>query len=92
MVIEGLLKEARREGEGSSHSARISAWGLLAKHLGMLIDRKIIGIKRLDEMGDDELKLIAGQVIEELDAQVSVDGEVRAVAAELIEPPAKGET
>ena len=33
MVIEGLLKEARREGEGTSHSARISAWGLLAKRL-----------------------------------------------------------
>ena len=37
-------------------------------------------------MGDDELRQIAGQVIEELDAQVSVDGEVRQVAAELIEP------
>ncbi len=87
MVIEGLLKEARREDEGSSHSARISAWGLLAKHLGMLIDRKIIGIKRLDQMGDDELRVIAGQVIEELDAQVSVDGEVRPVEAELLGPP-----
>ncbi len=74
--IEGLLKEAQREGEGASHSARITAWGLLAKHLGMLIDRKIIGIKRLEDMGDDELRQIAGQVIEELDAQVSVDGEV----------------
>ncbi len=63
--------------------------GLLAKHLGMLIDRKIIGIKRLEDMGDDELRLIAGEVIEELDAQVSVDGEVREVVAELIEPPVK---
>ena len=52
----------------------------------MFIDRKIIGIKRLEDMGDDELRQIAGQVIEELDAQVSVDGEVQAVAAELLGP------
>ncbi len=92
MVIEGLLREAQREGEGTSQSARISAWGLLAKHLGMLIDRKIIGIKRLEDMGDDELRQIAGQVIEELDAQVSVDGEVQPVEAELLGPPAGGGT
>jgi hypothetical protein len=92
MVIEGLLKEAQREGEGTSQSARISAWGLLAKHLGMLVDRKIIGIKRLEDMGDDELRQIAGQVIEELDAQVSVDGEVQPVEAELLGPPAGGGT
>ncbi len=52
----------------------------------MFIDRKIIGIKRLEDMGDDELRQIAGQVIEELDAQVTVDGEVRQVEAELLEP------
>ncbi len=92
MVIEGLLKEAQREGEGASHGARITAWGLLAKHLGMLIDRKIIGIKRLDQMADDELRQIAGQVIDELDAQVTVDGEVKQVEAELLEPPPGGDT
>ena len=53
----------------------------------MFIERKIIGIKRLDQMGDDELRVIAGQVIEELDAQVTVDGEVRQVEAELLGPP-----
>jgi hypothetical protein len=61
---------------------------LFGKELGMFVDRKIIGIKRLDEMGDDELRQIAGQVIEELDAQVTVDGEVREVEAELLEPAA----
>ncbi len=87
MVIEGLLKEARREDESASHSARISAWGLLAKHLGMLIDRKIIGIKRLEDMGDDELRLIAGEVVEELDALVAEEGgEARPVKAELLGP------
>ncbi len=59
---------------------------LVGREQGMFVDRKIIGIKRLDEMGDDELRLIAGQVIEELDAQVSEDGEVRQVEAELLEP------
>ncbi len=44
---------------------------------------------RLEDMGDDELRQIAGQVIEELDAQVSVDGEVRQVEAELLEPAPK---
>ena len=39
MVIEGLSIEANRTGEGSSHAARVSAWGLLAKHLGMFIER-----------------------------------------------------
>ena len=61
---------------------------MLGKELGMFIDRKIIGIKRLDEMGDDELRQIAGQVLEELDAQVTEDGEVRQVEAELLEPAA----
>jgi phage terminase small subunit len=39
MVISGLLKEARFEGEGSSHSARITAWTNLGKHLGMFRER-----------------------------------------------------
>jgi len=39
-VIQGLYKEARREGEGSNHGARVSAWVSLGKHLGMFVDRK----------------------------------------------------
>lgn len=35
MVLKGLLKEAKEDGEGSSHSARIAAWAHLGKHLGM---------------------------------------------------------
>ncbi len=70
-----------------------TAKGLLdmfGREMGMFIDRKIIGIKRLDEMGDDELRQIAGQVIDELDAQVTEDGEVRQVEAELLGPPGEG--
>ena len=39
MVIDGLLAEAKLSGEGSSHSARVSAWGLLGKHLGMFVEK-----------------------------------------------------
>ena len=39
MVIEGLKSEATLSGEGSSHSARVSAWGLLGKHLGMFVEK-----------------------------------------------------
>jgi hypothetical protein len=39
MVIQGLLKEARREGEGSSSAARVSAWVQLGKHLGMFTEK-----------------------------------------------------
>ena len=38
-VLCGLLEEARYTGDGSSHSARVSAWAHIGKHLGMFIDR-----------------------------------------------------
>ena len=34
-VIAGLLTEARRTGDDSTHGARVSAWATLARHLGM---------------------------------------------------------
>ena len=37
-VIAGLKKEATLEGDGSSQSARVAAWGLLGKHLGIFTD------------------------------------------------------
>jgi hypothetical protein len=39
-VLRGLRHEATLIGEGSSHAARVSAWGLIAKHLGMLVERR----------------------------------------------------
>jgi phage terminase small subunit len=45
-VVRGLLVEARFDGEGSSHSARVSAWSHLGKHLGMFVDRQeVSGVK-----------------------------------------------
>ena len=37
-VVAGLHREATLGGAGSSHSARVSAWGQLGKHLGMFGD------------------------------------------------------
>jgi phage terminase small subunit len=38
-VLNGLKKEALREGEDATHSARVAAFNLLGKHLGMFEDR-----------------------------------------------------
>lgn len=39
-VLRGLHREATLTGEGASHAARVSAWGLIGKHLGMFIERR----------------------------------------------------
>lgn len=44
MVVKGLLKEAQNTGEGSTHSARVSAWGVLAKHTGGFTDRHTLSV------------------------------------------------
>lgn len=38
-VLERLKLESERDGEGSTHGARVSALGLLGKHLSMFVDR-----------------------------------------------------
>lgn len=38
-VVERLWEEANREDERSTHGARVTALGLLAKHLGMFTER-----------------------------------------------------
>ncbi len=42
-VISGLKREAALDGKDSSHSARVSAWAHLGKHLGMFTDRHLHG-------------------------------------------------
>lgn len=39
MVVNGLLKEAQDYAEGSTQSARVSAWAHLGKHLGMFTEK-----------------------------------------------------
>ena len=39
MVVTGLLKEAQDFAEGTTQSARVSAWAHLGKHLGMFKEK-----------------------------------------------------
>jgi hypothetical protein len=44
-VLSGLHREATLTGAGSTHAARVSAWGLIGKHLGMFVERRqLLGI------------------------------------------------
>lgn len=62
MVLQGLLDEARMYDEGASHSARVSAWAHLGKHLGIFTDKLELGGKvevtslgsLIDELSEDE--------------------------------------
>ena len=65
MVIDGLLREARNYGEGASHSARVSAWTQLGKHLGMFVDRRVVGLKRIEDMSEEEVLILLGGEPEE---------------------------
>lgn len=57
-VLEGLYREATREGEGTSHAARVSAWSWLGKHFGAWVERVEHGgeIKTGRDMSDEELQ------------------------------------
>ena len=41
-VVEGLLKEAKFTGDGSSPAARVSAWAHLGRHLGIFQDKMAV--------------------------------------------------
>jgi hypothetical protein len=47
-VLRGLHREATLTGDGSSHSARVSAWTQIGKHLGMFVERR-------QQIGEDGL-------------------------------------
>lgn len=51
-VIKGLLTEAVWSGDGSSHSARVSAWTQLGKHLGMFSDKV-----KVEQSGESTLNI-----------------------------------
>lgn len=54
MVLAGLLKEATRETGPVSQGAKVRAWELLGKHLGMMTDRS-----KVEVTGDVSLLLTA---------------------------------
>lgn len=39
MILQGLVEEASFHGLGASHGARVSAYSLLGKHIGMFTDK-----------------------------------------------------
>lgn len=62
-VLDGLYKEATSFGEGTTQSARVSAWGYLGKYHKMFIDRIEADISHsFSDLSDDELD----QAIEEM--------------------------
>jgi phage terminase small subunit len=70
-VVKGLLAEARLKGKGASHSARVQAWGLLARHLGMLTDHvKVSGPapRPLAALSDEQLRALVSALPDEAPA------------------------
>ncbi len=59
-VVKGLHGEATDKADGSSHSARVSAWGLLGKHLNMFIDRRLVGTVNVNDMNEAQLIAFLG--------------------------------
>lgn len=59
-VVKGLHGEATDKTDGSSHSARVSAWGLLGKHLNMFIDRRLVGTVNVNDMTEAQLIAFLG--------------------------------
>jgi phage terminase small subunit len=65
LVITGLVTEARGDGPDTSPSARVSAWSVLAKILGMLVDK--VDVKVMSrEAAADRLSRLVGIAPEEL--------------------------
>ena len=59
-VVRGLHGEATAKGEGSSPSARVSAWFHLGKHLGMFVDRRLVGTVKINDMNEAQLLALLG--------------------------------
>lgn len=57
LVLAGLLTEATRTGDGASHGARVSAWGLLGKYYKLFTD-KIEADVNVNDTGDAKQRLV----------------------------------
>ena len=67
MIVQGLLNEAKDLSEGSTQSARVSAWAHLGKHLGMFKDKiEHSGKIEISDISDDALD----KRIQELESKV----------------------
>ena len=56
-VVKGLHTEATG---AESDAARVSAWGLLGKHLNMFIDRRLVGTMNINDMNEAQLVAFLG--------------------------------
>ncbi len=59
MVVKGLLKEAQDNSEGSTQSARVSAWAHLGRHLGLFVDK-------VQHSGQIQVKQQLGELLDEI--------------------------
>ena len=56
-VLRGLRDEAELYGDGASHSARVSAWAHLGKHLSLFTEKTEVTIRKdPSAMSDEELE------------------------------------
>ncbi len=56
-VVKGLHKEATT---AASDAARVSAWAHLGKHLGMFVDRRLVGAVNINDMNEAQLLALLG--------------------------------
>ena len=75
-VLRGLLAEATFFGEGSSHGARVSAWGLLGKYHSLFVDKAEVTIThRFGNLTDAELFSELVALVGGVDAPLMVDSD-----------------
>ena len=75
-VLLGLLAEATFFGEGSSHGARVSAWGLLGKYHSLFVDKAEVTIThRFGNLTDAELFSELVALVGGVDAPLLVDAD-----------------
>ena len=75
-VLRGLLAEATFFGEGSSHGARVSAWGLLGKYHSLFVDKAEVTIThRFGNLTDAELFAELVALVGGVDAPLLVDAD-----------------
>ena len=63
-VLAGLMHEATAGDMTEPNASRIRAWELIGKHLGLFVDRGIVGIKPIETMSETELAMLVGEEAE----------------------------
>ncbi len=61
LVLSGMLRQARLEGKGASHQARVQAWMHLGRYLGMWQDNTNVNSPELARMMREAEERVAGQ-------------------------------